>query len=119
MKAEHSIEIMCRVLKVSRSGFYEWRGRPVPIKVERIELGDHIKRVFRDSRKTYGHRSIRDVLLKEGVRVGRKLILRLMTEMALVLAPWRPSPYSIRIRVASIPPTIFVNFFVTEASFSR
>jgi len=102
MKAEHSIEIMCRVLKVSRSGFYEWRGRKVPIKVERIELGDHIKRVFRDSRKTYGHRSIRDVLLKEGVRVGRKLILRLMTEMALVPAPWKPSPYSI-LKKASEP----------------
>ena len=55
---------MCRALKVSRSGFYEWRGRPVPIKVERIELERHIQRVFKDSRKTYGHRSIREALVK-------------------------------------------------------
>jgi len=102
MKAEHSIELMCRALKVSRSGFYEWRGRPSPKKPERIELQEDIKRVFRDSRKTYGHRSIRDALLKEGQRVGRKLILRLMAEMALVPGPWKPSPYSI-IKAASDP----------------
>ena len=102
MKAEHSIELMCRALKVSRSGFYEWRGRPVPKQAERIELRGHIQRVFRDSRKTYGHRSIRDVMIKEGRRAGRKLILRLMAEMALVPGPWKPSPYSI-LKKASEP----------------
>lgn len=95
MKSEHSIELMCRALKVSRSGFYEWRGRWVPVKPERIELRNHIQRVFRDSRKTYGHRSIRDALLKDGIRAGRKLILRLMKEMALIPGPWKPSPYSL------------------------
>ncbi len=102
MKAAHSIELMCRVLKVSRSGFYEWRHRSLPIKVEHGKLRDDIKRVFRDSRKTYGHRSVRDVLIKEGVRAGRKLILRLMTEMALVPGPWKDSPYSI-LKKASDP----------------
>lgn len=102
MKTEHSIELMCRALKVSRSGFYEWRGRPVPLKVERTELRDHIQRVFRDSRKTYGHRSIRDALLKEGQPAGRKMILRLMAEMGLVAAPWKPSPYSL-LKKASEP----------------
>jgi transposase InsO family protein len=102
MKAEHSIDLMCRALKVSRSGFYEWRGRPVPKKPEQTELQGHIQRVFRDSRKTYGHRSIRDVLLKEGHRVGRKRILRLMAEMALVPGPWKPSPYSV-LKKASEP----------------
>ena len=95
MKTEHSIELMCRALKVSRSGFYEWRGRLVPEKRERVELRDQIQRVFRDSRKTYGHRSVRDVLIKDGIRAGRKLILRLMKEMALVPGPWKPSPYSL------------------------
>ena len=102
MKAEHSIELMCRALQVSRSGFYEWRGRLVPGKPERVELRDQIRRVFRDSRKTYGHRSIRDVLIKDGIHAGRKLILRLMKEMALVPGPWKPSPYSI-LKKASDP----------------
>jgi transposase InsO family protein len=102
MKAEHSIDLMCRAFKVSRSGFYEWRGRPVPKKPEQVELQGHIQRVFRDSRKTYGHRSIRDVLLKEGHRVGRKRVLRLMAEMSLVPGPWKPSPYSV-LKKASDP----------------
>jgi transposase InsO family protein len=102
MKAEHSIELMCRALKVSRSGFYEWRGRPVPKKADQSELSGHIQQVFRDSRKTYGHRSIRDVLIKEGRRAGRKLILKLMAEMAMVPGPWKPSPYSI-LKKASEP----------------
>lgn len=95
MKTEHSIELMCRALKVGRSGFYEWRLRSLLKKVEPIGLRDNIKRVFQKSRKTYGHRSVRDVLIKEGIHFGRKLILRLMTEMALVPGPWKPSPYSI------------------------
>jgi transposase InsO family protein len=102
MKAAHSIILMCRVLKVSRSGFYEWLDRAIPKKPERNELKGHIYRVFRDSRKTYGHRSIRNQLFKEGVRAGRKLILRLMAEMELVPEPWKPSPYSI-LKAASEP----------------
>lgn len=102
MKAEHSIELMCRVLKVGRSGFYEWRQRSLPIKVERTKLRDDIKRVFLESRKTYGHRSVRDVLIKEGMHFGRKLILRQMKEMALIPGPWKPSPYSI-LKKASDP----------------
>lgn len=102
MKTAHSIELMCRVLKVSRSGFYESRRRFLPIKVGHPKLRDDIKRVFRESRKTYGHRSVRDALIKVGIHAGRKLILRLMTEMALIPAPWKPSPYSI-LKKASDP----------------
>jgi putative transposase len=102
MKTVHSIELMCRVLKVGRSGFYEWRGRSVPIKVDHARLRDDIQRVFREYRKAYGHRSIRKVLIKDGIRAGRKLILRLMTEMALVPGPWKPSPYSM-LKKASEP----------------
>jgi transposase InsO family protein len=102
MKSEHSIELMCRALKVSRSGFYEWRVRSIPKEPKWYTLKEDIQRVFRDSRRTYGHRSIRDALIKEGTRAGRKLILRLMAEMALVPAPWKPSPYSI-IKAASEP----------------
>ena len=102
MKTEHSIELMCRVLKVGRSGFYEWRQRSVPIKDEHAKLREDIQRVFRANRNTYGHRSVRKALIKEGVRAGRKLILRLMTEMALVPGPWKTNPYSL-LKKASEP----------------
>ena len=51
MKAEHSIELMCQALKLSRSGFYEWLGRSIPKRAERMELRGPILGEFRDSRK--------------------------------------------------------------------
>jgi transposase InsO family protein len=102
MKTEHSIELMCRILKVSRSGFYEWRIRPTFVKPERIDLKKQIQEAFKESRKTYGHRSIRDVLIKEGVSIGRRLTLKLMNEMALVPGAYKRSPYA-AIKKASQP----------------
>ena len=50
-----SIQGMCHVLNVSRSGFYAWLNRPESKRTQDdkryLEL---IKVSFRDSRKTYG-----------------------------------------------------------------
>lgn len=94
MKAAHAIDLMCRVLKVSRSGFYEWRGRPMALPLEYSELKSVIRSHFIASRKTYGHRRIRQCIVEEGKRVSRKLTLRLMQEMDLEAEPWKPSPYA-------------------------
>jgi putative transposase len=94
MRTAHSILLMCRVLKVSRSGFYEWRGRPERILPEHQALKEAIRVHFKESRKTYGHRRVRHSLRKDGIRIGRKLTLRLMKDMALEATPWKPSPYA-------------------------
>lgn len=53
--AKHSIPLMCRVLRVSRSGYYAWRERPPSVRSQRdAALTDRIRRVHRDSRGTYG-----------------------------------------------------------------
>jgi putative transposase len=93
MKADHPIDLMCQVLKVSRSGFYERRGRPKRISLEHRELKEAVKLHFTASRKTYGHRRVRQCILDEGTSVSLKLTLRLMKEMALEAEPWKPSPY--------------------------
>lgn len=95
MKAAHSIEILCRSLRVSRSGYYEWRARPARIPREYPELKVAIKAHFQESRKTYGHRRIQKCLIENDTKAGLKLILRLMQEMGLEATPWKPSPYSI------------------------
>lgn len=46
MKAAHSIELMCRVLKVSRGGFYEWRGRAKPAARDYSMLKEAIRNHF-------------------------------------------------------------------------
>lgn len=94
MRTAHTVKLMCRVLKVSRSGFYEWRGRPERSIPEYQALKDGIQVHFKESRKTYGHRRVRHSMMKKGIPIGRKLTLRLMKDMALKATPWRPAPYA-------------------------
>jgi len=75
---------MCRLYGVSRSGFYAWRGRR-PSQRERQDwhLGSRIRKLYTDSRGTYGSPRIHQMLRREGVYVGRKRVERLMRWMGL------------------------------------
>lgn len=70
----------CRVLKVSRSGFYEWRGRPLSVRdVEDAYLANLIVDVHAMSRCSYGApRTHSELRLGMGIRVGRKRVARLL-----------------------------------------
>lgn len=94
MKAAHSIDLMCRVLKVGRSSYYDWkRGRRrLPQKHDGLKVA--IREAFQSSRGTYGYRRIYKTLQEQAVQGSRKLILRLMNDMELEAAPWKPSPYA-------------------------
>lgn len=83
-KANHSIPLMCRVLRVSRSGYYAWRVRP-PSHRDRdnAALTERIRCIHRDSRGTYGAPRIHAQLRADGVQVGNKRIARLMREEGL------------------------------------
>jgi putative transposase len=83
-KADHSIALMCRVLGVSRSGYYAWRLRP-PSRRERdnAALIKRIHRIHRDSRETYGVPRVHARLRAEGIRVGNKRVARLMRQEGL------------------------------------
>lgn len=95
MRAEMSLEIMCRALHVSRSGYYEWRDRtPISPDVQTEPLMEGIRRIFRNSRGTYGFRRVRRGLAKEGVHVGKKRVRHLMRLMGLVGIPLKPNPYA-------------------------
>ena len=66
----------CRVLKVSTSGFYEWRGRPASARDrDDAELANTIAAIHTASRRTYGVRRIHAELRHgQGRRVGRKRV---------------------------------------------
>lgn len=52
---EHTIGVMCRVLCVSRSGYYDWRDRPESARCAGDrELLVHIRRVHIEARQAYG-----------------------------------------------------------------
>jgi putative transposase len=83
-KANHRISRMCRVLKVSKSGFYGWRDRPLSARAQAdARLLEKITRIHRDSRETYGAPRIHIELRALGVRCARKRVARLMREAAL------------------------------------
>jgi putative transposase len=83
-KAEHSVKTLCRVLGVSRSGFHAWERR-VPSDRELADawLGERIREIHAESRRTYGARRVHAALRHRGVRVGRKRVERLMRTLGL------------------------------------
>ena len=78
------IATQCRVLGVSLSGYYAWRARP-PSKRAKVdaELKAHIKAFHTRSDGTYGAPRIWKDLMDIGIRVGKKRVARLMSEMGI------------------------------------
>jgi putative transposase len=71
--------VMCRVLEVSRSGYYSWRNRPESERTQENEkLLAKIKASHKKSKKTYGSPRIHERLVKDGVRCSRGRVARLM-----------------------------------------
>ena len=75
------LKSMCKVLKVSRSGYYAWKSR-TPSKRQRVndELLDHIRDVHSNSRKLYGSPRITAELNDEGIGCGKNRVARIMKD---------------------------------------
>src|SRR4029453_2310273 len=71
--------MLCKVLKVSRSGYYAWRDRP-PSRRDRenAALIEQIRQIHHRSRGTYGYPRVHAELGALGVRCSRKRVARLM-----------------------------------------
>jgi len=75
---------MCRLLNLSRSGFYAWSRRGISKRARaNQELVQEIRRIYAEGRGDYGSPTIYHVLHEEGFRVNRKRIVRLMREIGL------------------------------------
>jgi transposase InsO family protein len=74
------VAVACRVLRVSTSGFYEWRGRTPALRaVADAALTAQILEIHATSRGTYGVPRVHaELRLGCGVRCGRKRVARLM-----------------------------------------
>ena len=81
----YPIATMCRVLGVSRSGFYAWRKRaPSPRAQADQVLTERIRTIHAHSRGTYGAPRIHAELVEGGIRVGHNRVARLMRAAGLV-----------------------------------
>jgi putative transposase len=83
-KAHHSLHLLCRCLRVTRSGFYAWQRRPESARATRDR---HLKVLvhasFAASKQRYGSPRIHADLREQQERVSRKRVIRLMQEEGL------------------------------------
>lgn len=79
-KAFHRITKLCRLLKVSRAGFYAWCGRPPSRRaVEDARLTILVREAHERSRRTYGSPRVHVELAEmHQIFVSRKRVIRLM-----------------------------------------
>lgn len=74
---------MCKVLKVSRSGYYKWlRKEPETVKKHKA-LDNQIREEFEKSRKTYGAPRLTKVLNEKGVVCSKATVGRRMQEQGI------------------------------------
>ncbi len=84
-KAEHTVSILCRCLRVTRSGFYAWQRRPESTHARddrRLKL--KVRASFEESKQRYGSPRVHEDLLEQHEHVSRKRVVRLMQEDGLV-----------------------------------
>jgi transposase InsO family protein len=76
---QHAVTTMCRVLRVSKAGYYAWVKRAPSARTTADEqLAERIRAVHRASRRTYGSPRVHAELQAQGRRHGRKRIARIM-----------------------------------------
>ena len=84
-KAEHTVSILCRCLRVTRSGFYAWQRRPESTHArDDRRLKTLVRASFEESTHRYGSPRIHEDLLEQHEHVSRKRVVRLMQEDGLV-----------------------------------
>lgn len=89
-KAAYPLRLLCRVLRVSKSGYYAWLRRdPSDRALEDEKIRPKVVEAFELGRGAYGSIRIRRELVDQGFEIGRRRVARLMAEMGLSGLPAR------------------------------
>ena len=90
LAAEHPVRMLCDLLGVSRSGYYEWRDRgPGRRQQEDARLAPQIEALFIKKRRTYGRVRLTHELQARGQACGQRRVRRLMRAQGLRARPRR------------------------------
>jgi transposase InsO family protein len=111
----------CRLLRVSQSGFYAWRGRPESAtRTRRSALLVWILRFHRASDGSYGYRKIHRDLVAAGVPASQALVRRVMRDADLHgVAPRRDKTTTIRDPQATPAPDLLERDFSCDEPGTR
>ena len=81
---DYPVNLLCRLLSVQRSAYYDWRGRPGKvIPPEELALRRRMKALFAAARDSLGSRTMAENLRLEGFEIGRDKTRRLMKQLQL------------------------------------
>ena len=87
IKAEsrsYPVTVLCRVMQVSRSAYYDWCKRPTTIiDAETLHIHRRMKALFKRSRQSLGSREMMKKLREEGIDIGRYKVRKLMGKLGL------------------------------------
>jgi putative transposase len=85
------VQLVCRVLDISESGYYERNRAPSQRAIRHAWLTDLIRQIHLDSRRTYGARRVHaELRLGHGVEVGHGAVEMLMRRAGIAGATGRP-----------------------------
>jgi transposase InsO family protein len=82
----YPITVLCKVMEVSRSGFYDYLHRLNTDNADDVyqnALKARIKAIFNESKSSYGSRRVLKKLQSEGYQLGRYKVRRLMRDLGL------------------------------------
>jgi len=83
-KASFPVTAMCRLMEVTRQGYYAYTGRPPSQRVlDDVRLCKAIRDVFEATGETYGSPRVLRELQRRGMRVGKRRVERAMRGMGL------------------------------------
>ena len=92
-RKKYPVDAMCRVMEVSRSGYYAWRKRQDTPPTDQW-LQDWIMECQTKCKFTYGFRRVRQWILRtKGRNVNRKAVLRVMRNLDALAQIRRHRPY--------------------------
>lgn len=81
---EFSIKRMCRVLEISRSGYYDWHGRKECGRSQRDRvLLREIRKIHQDTKEAYGAIKTWRALKEAGIGCGKHRVARLRRQAAI------------------------------------
>ena len=76
---DRSVDVACRVLEVSRGGYYAWRNRPASSRSRRrAQLTTRIQALHADHRGMYGSPRIFQALVAQGEKVSENTVAKVM-----------------------------------------
>lgn len=90
---KYNIKKACKILKISRSGYYDYlHRRKSKRSIENEALSEIISDIFKENEGRYGSRRIQKVLLQQNIKVNEKRVSRIMSQKGLI-AKGAKKPY--------------------------